>query len=114
MTSVTAGLKWAPDTGPSMAISTNRIAPVANVLPSRAMATFPPASCSAMMPDPITVANRKKQPTASAASGRPSPASVNPGALVRGLADVGQAELVDILDRQRQEQLDPPLQLVVG
>ena len=53
---LTAGLKCAPDSGPRIVINTTRIAPVAMVLPSKAMATLPPASCSAMMPDPTTVA----------------------------------------------------------
>ena len=55
-----------------MVISTNRIAPVASVLPSRATASFPPARFSAMIPEPITVANRKKEPSPSAASRRAS------------------------------------------
>src|SRR5205085_5546571 len=67
MTRLTAGFICAPETGPSIVISTNRIAPVATVLPSKAMASFPPDRCSAMIPEPITVANRKKAPTPSAA-----------------------------------------------
>ena len=58
--------------GPSMVISTNRMAPVARVLPSSATAALPPASASAMMPEPMTVANRKKEPRPSAASRRAS------------------------------------------
>ena len=41
-TRLTAGFMCAPEIGPSIVISTNRIAPVAIVLPSRAMASFPP------------------------------------------------------------------------
>ena len=39
---VTAGLKWAPDTGPNRTMMTTRMAPVGMVLPNKAMATFPP------------------------------------------------------------------------
>ena len=42
------------------------MAPVAMVLPSRAMATFPPARFSAMMPEPTTVASNIAVPTHSA------------------------------------------------
>ena len=59
MTSDTAGLKCAPEIGPSARIRTTRMAPVGMVLPRSAIATFPPASCSAMMPEPTTVATRK-------------------------------------------------------
>jgi len=67
---VTAGLKCAPDTGPKIKISTTSIAPVASVLPSSASAIFPPASRSAMMPDPITAASRNALPVNSAARRR--------------------------------------------
>src|SRR6185369_8045956 len=49
-----------------MVISTKRIAPVASVLPSRAMASFPLLRFWAMIPEPITHAKRKKEPTPSA------------------------------------------------
>src|SRR6188508_2751172 len=45
-------------------------APVATALARRAIATFPPASCSPMMPEPTTVASRRAVPTASAAARR--------------------------------------------
>ena len=67
MTSETAGLKWAPEIGPRPRISTTRIAPVGIVLPSSASATFPPASLSAMIPEPTTVATSSPVPSASAA-----------------------------------------------
>ena len=56
--------------GPSARIRTTRMAPVGMVLPSSAMATLPPASFSAMMPEPTTVATRSPVPSASAAMRR--------------------------------------------
>ena len=70
MIRVTAGLSCAPDTEPGIVISTNRIAPVASVFPSIATATLPPENRSAMMPEPITVANSQKLPRASASTAR--------------------------------------------
>ncbi len=51
-------------------ISTTRPAPVAIVLPNKAMATFPPARFSPMMPEPITMASSSAVPRASAANRR--------------------------------------------
>ena len=65
---MTAGLKWAPEIGPSMVIRTARMAPVASVLPISATASFPAARFSAMIPEPTTVASRNRVPSASAAS----------------------------------------------
>jgi hypothetical protein len=47
-------------------MSTTRIAPVGIVFPSSAIAWFPLASRSAMMPEPTTVATRMAVPSASA------------------------------------------------
>ena len=65
---VTAGLKWAPETGPKTIISTTKIAPVGTVFPNKAIAVFPPASLSAMIPEPTTVARRNVVPINSANS----------------------------------------------
>ena len=64
---LTAGLKWAPDTGPNMRMSTVRIAPVGSVLQRSASAAFPPDRVAAMMPEPTTAASKKAVPKASAA-----------------------------------------------
>ena len=55
-----------------MVIRTNRIAPVASVFASRATASFPADRFAAMIPEPITPAKRKNEPTPSATSLRPS------------------------------------------
>ena len=68
---VTAGLKWAPEIGPSARMIAMSPAPVASVFARSAMATFPPARRSPMMPDPTTVASKSAVPRPSATSLRP-------------------------------------------
>src|SRR5579864_3637048 len=68
--SVTTGLKCAPDIGPNANINATSAAPVAIVFARSAIATFPPASRSPMMPEPITVARRRAVPSASATARR--------------------------------------------
>src|SRR5450432_907549 len=51
-------------------MSATRPAPVATVLASSAIATFPPAKRSAMIPEPTTVAKRNAVPIASDARRR--------------------------------------------
>src|ERR1700722_414051 len=77
--------------GPSDAISVASTATVAAVFASSATARLPPASRSAMMPDPITVAAKSIEPKPSAASARRSMS----GGLGRGgvLSDFTQLRL---------------------
>ena len=70
ITNVTAGLKCAPETGPSAVISTNKIAAVAPVLPSNATASLPPANRDARIPEPITTPVSNSEPTNSAVTRR--------------------------------------------
>src|SRR5207248_10522260 len=65
-TSDTAGLKCAPLTGPKSAISVASTATVAPVFARSATAALPPASRSAMTPEPTTVAASRSDPIASA------------------------------------------------
>ena len=70
ITRLTAGLKWAPEIGPRIVISTNRMALVGIVLPSSAIAVFPADNFAAVMPEPTTVATSRPVPNASAARRR--------------------------------------------
>src|SRR6266404_1438510 len=60
------GFRCAPEIGPKVRIRANSAAPVAIVLASNANATFPPASRSAIIPEPTTVATRSSVPKNSA------------------------------------------------
>src|SRR5690242_4117714 len=73
---VTAGFRCAPEMGPKTAIRTISIAPVASELHRSARASFPPASRSAIMPEPTMAASKNAVPKPSAKS-------------LRGRLDVG-------------------------
>ena len=59
-----------PEIGPNVRINATSMAPVASVLAMSAIATFPPASRSPMMPEPMTAASTKAVPRASATTRR--------------------------------------------
>src|SRR5688572_18210260 len=102
-----------------MAINTTRMAPVAIVLPSRATATFPSASRSAMMPEPTTVATSSQVPrhSATARRGRSNVVMAS-GRLREAPPDFLQAPLqrqaVERAERQAGEHADPVGQHAVG
>ena len=56
----TIGLKWAPDKSSKDLMITYRIAPVAIVFPNSATDLLPADKLSPMIPEPITVATKKK------------------------------------------------------
>src|SRR5262252_5454555 len=66
------GLKCAPEIGPNVRIRAMRAAPVAIEFASRAIATFPAASRSPMMPEPTMAASNRAVPTASLVARRAS------------------------------------------
>src|SRR4051812_43085264 len=76
---VTAGFMCAPEIGPKVRISATNTAPVASVLASRAIAMLPPASCSPIIPEPMTVARRNAVARASLTASRTT------AAFLRGL-----------------------------
>src|SRR5689334_12948840 len=102
-----------------MAIKTTRIAPVAIVLPSSAMATFPPARFCAMMPEPTTVATSIKVPrnSATARRGR-SNSGIDSSRLGQRLTDLVQALLeaqpIDGSKRQAGEDADAVVKQPIG
>ena len=67
---VTAGFRCAPETGPNARMIATSAPPVAIAFASSAIATSPPASRSAMMPEPTTAASSSAVPTASAVARR--------------------------------------------
>src|ERR1700722_18083183 len=62
-TKETTGLKCAPDTGPTIRISANSPAAVAAAFSSSSRPVFPGESRWAAIPDPMTIAARKAEPT---------------------------------------------------
>src|SRR6202007_1062023 len=81
------------------------------------MASFPPLRRSAMIPEPITAANRKNAPSPSAATRRAS--GGGSGCIrVPGPTDLAQprlqAQLVDAFQWKGEEQLDATLQRIEG
>src|SRR5687768_9395 len=112
----------APETGPRIAISTNSMAAVAAVLPSKAIASLPPERFAAITPEPMTQANRKNAPRPSAASRRASGArsgigrsDASRGSCSFAGADLAQmclqGQLVDAFLRQLDQQRDPVAQI---
>src|SRR5436190_8387299 len=95
-----------------MVISTTSAAPVAMALARSAMAEFPPASRSAMMPEPTTAISRKAVPSASAASRR----ARSIGMLTRPdfVETLFQRHAVQAFHRQGGEEFDPPVQDEMG
>src|SRR5688572_29894075 len=100
-------------------MSTNRIAPVAMALASNATASFPAARFAAMIPEPITQANRKNEPTPSAAIRRVSGAVSGKRRLrVFHSADFPELRanrhLVDAFQGECQKQRDTIVQIEQG
>ncbi len=100
----TAGLKCAPLMGPKRAINVASTATVAAVFANSATARLPPASRSAMIPEPITVAASRIEPRA---FGEERPAQPLKRTLRQcAFADVAQPRLqrhtVERIDRQAE------------
>ena len=113
-------------------MSTTRIAPVGIVLPSSAMAVFPPASLAAMMPEPTTVATSRQVPSASAARRRLRSKIMVPPAVVlsdRPVRRAGgrcpfhsadrreaclQGGIIETIERQGNHRVDTSLEAPVG
>src|SRR5580704_1389905 len=107
-TKETAGLKWAPLTGPNNAIKVARTATVAPVLAMSATAKFPAERLSAMIPEPITVAASSSEPRPSAARRRSTTLGSRRGGLLSdGAQFLAQRHLIDGCDWQLYEELDP-------
>src|ERR1700734_2584059 len=104
---LTAGLKWAPDTGLKVRMSPVKIAPVGSVLQRRTRAPFPPESLEAMMPEP-----RTPMPYPSTRRHRAAPE------MTLGTADnfelVLERQLIERPQRQRRENRDTLMQHAIA
>lgn len=89
-------------------MSTARVATVAPVLASSATAAFPPASRSAMIPEPMTAAQSSSAPNDSAKRRRTTSGGVaaRPADRVEPLL---QFQVVERSNRKRDEDLDSVL-----
>src|SRR5688572_30846423 len=109
------GLKCAPLMGPNNAMSVASTATVASVFASSASAAFPPASPSAMMPEPITQAASSMAPRDSARI-----RAATSGHFIRGPhgTDVAQAFLqldaIQRLQRKTGKDLHAAFQFMEG
>src|SRR5271170_1993029 len=112
----TAGLKCAPLMGPKSAINVARTATVAAVFASSATARFPPASRSAMIPEPITVAAKRSEPKPSARSARWSTLSgLGCRAALSDLSELRlQSHSVEGVDGKAGKELDPSFKFLEG
>src|SRR5436305_10198396 len=89
------------------------MAPVGSVLPRRAIATLPPASRSAMIPDPTTVASSRAVPSVSAARGREIVSFMDMSALA-DLGELLQAQPVERIHWQVDEDADAIVEHAIG
>src|SRR6202008_3403091 len=108
-TSVTAGLRCAPEMGAKTMISTTSIAAVAAVL-HRSASAMSWLSRSAMMPEPTTTARSRAEPKPSATRRRPR--VMNSGPSVLRAPDCVELALHGETIEARQRQLDQQIDTV--